>query len=208
VSADPLVLVAEVERGTARLVETVRGLDDLTADSLCPGWTRGHVVSHLSRNAVALINLLTWARTGIETPMYASPEARVADIEAGAARPRAEQLADLVATHGQFAAAVDDLPAAAWATEVRFPSGTVAPAARVVWSRLCEVEIHHVDLDAGYGPADWPPGFAKRLLHETPAPAGVSGPDYALAAWVTGRSDGADLTVVSGGALPPVPTWK
>jgi maleylpyruvate isomerase len=208
VTADPLVLVAEVERGTARLLETVRGLDDLTADSLCPGWTRGHILSHLSRNALALLNLLTWARTGIETPMYPSPEARAADIEAGAARPLPDQLADLVATHHQFAAAVDDLPAAAWANEVRFPSGTVAPAARIVWSRLCEVEIHHVDLDAGYGPADWPPGFAKRLLHETTIPAGVSGPDYALAAWVTGRSDGADLTVASGGALPPVPTWK
>jgi len=208
VSVDPLVLVAEVERGTARLLETVHGLDDLTADSLCPGWTRGHVLSHLSRNALAFLNLLTWARTGIEAPMYPSPEARVAGIEAGAGRPLGDQLADLVATHGQFAAAVDDLPAAAWATEVRFPSGTAAPAARIVWSRLCEVEIHHVDLDAGYGPADWPPGFAKRLLHETPIPDGVSGPDYALAAWVTGRSDGSDLTTASGGRLPPVPHWR
>jgi len=208
VTADPLVLVADVERGTARLIDTVRGLDDLSAASKCPGWTRGHVLAHLSRNAVAYLNLLTWARTGVETPMYASADARVADIEAGAARPLGDQLTDLVATHSQFAAAVDDMPAAAWTTEVRFPSGTAAPAARIVWSRLCEVEIHHVDLDAGYRPADWPPGFAKRLLHETTIPEGVSGPDYALAAWLTGRSDGADLIVASGGALPPVPTWK
>ena len=91
---------------------------------------------------------------------------------------------------------------------MRFPSGTVAPAARIVWSRLCEVEIHHVDLNAGYGPADWPPAFAKRLLHEATIPDGVSGPDYALAGWITGRSDGSDLTVASGGALPPVPNWR
>jgi maleylpyruvate isomerase len=208
VTADPLVLVAEVERGTSRLLETVRGLDDLTAASKCPGWTRGHVVAHLSRNAVAYLNLLTWARTGVETPMYGSPDARVADIEAGAGRPLPEQLADLVATHAQFAAAVDDMPASAWTTEIRFPSGRTAPAARIVWSRQCEVEIHHVDLDAGYGPADWPPGFAKRLLHETSVPDGVTGPDYALAAWITGRSDGAELTVASGAGLPPVPTWR
>jgi len=31
-----------------------------------------------------MVNLLSWARTGTETPMYASAESRNADIEAGA----------------------------------------------------------------------------------------------------------------------------
>jgi maleylpyruvate isomerase len=207
VTADPLVLVAEVERATSRLLETVRGLDSLSAPSLCEGWTRGHVLSHLSRNAAAYVNLFTWARTGIETPMYGSAETRAADIEAGAGRPLADQLTDLVATHQRFAAAVDEMPPSAWAAEIRFAGGTVAPAAHVVWYRLCEVEIHHVDLDAGYTPADWPPGFTRRLLHEEHPPAGVTGPDHALAAWLIGRSDGTTLTVADGGALPPVPKW-
>ena len=30
----------------------------------------------------------------------------------------------------------------------------------LVWGRLREVEVHHVDLDAGYRPADWPEAFA------------------------------------------------
>ena len=30
--------------------------------------------------------------------------------------------------------------------------------------RLSEVEIHHVDLDAGYRPADWSPAFAEHLI--------------------------------------------
>jgi maleylpyruvate isomerase len=208
VTADPLVLVAEVERATSRLLETARGLDSLSAPSLCEGWTRGHVLSHLSRNAAAYVNLLTWARTGIESPMYANADVRTADIDAGADRPLPDQLTDLVATHQRFAAAVEDMPPSAWSAEVRFTSGAAAPAARVVWSRLCEVEIHHVDLDAGYTPADWAPGFARRLLHEAPPPAGVTGPDHALAAWLIGRSDGATLTVADGGALPPVPKWK
>src|SRR5256885_15091039 len=58
--------------------------------SLLPGWTRGHVLTHVARNGDGLGNLLRWARTGTETPMYASREARRADIEAGAGRSAAE----------------------------------------------------------------------------------------------------------------------
>lgn len=220
-TADPLVLIAEVDRATSRLVETVRTLDGngLAAPSLCDGWTRGHVLSHLSRNADAYLNLLDWARTGVETPMYVSPEARDADIDAGANRPLDVQLSDLTGSAAALRAAVDRLPASAWTVRVRFASGTVAPAARVVWSRLCEVELHHVDLAAGYGPADWPEAFSRRLLRETLATSAlaelvsgsaprVTGPEHILVAWLTGRSDGAGLTVSPPGALPPVPKWK
>jgi maleylpyruvate isomerase len=221
VTADPLVLIAEVDRATSRLVETFRTLDGngLAAPSLCDGWTRGHVLSHLSRNADAYLNLLDWARTGVETPMYVSPEARDADIDAGANRPLDVQLSDLTGSAAALLAAADRLPASAWTVQVRFASGLVAPAARVVWSRLCEVELHHVDLAAGYGPADWPEAFSRRLLRETLATSAlaelvsgsaprVTGPEHILVAWLTGRSDGAGLTVSPPGALPPVPKWK
>ena len=33
------------------------------APSALPGWTRAHVLTHLARNADAMVNLLTWART-------------------------------------------------------------------------------------------------------------------------------------------------
>ena len=49
---------------------------------LLPGWTVGHVLTHVARNADAYTNLLTWARTGVETPAYASPEAREALLRA------------------------------------------------------------------------------------------------------------------------------
>ena len=93
--ADSLTELAEA---TDRLVATVRRLDDsaLAAPSGLPGWTRGHVVAHLARNADGLGNLAPWAETGIETPMYASRDARAAAIEADAYRTAAVQLADLV----------------------------------------------------------------------------------------------------------------
>ena len=232
-TADPLVLIAEVDRATARLLATAHTLDDdaVRAASPLPGWTRGHVLTHVARNADSLINLLTWARTGVETPQYPSDEAREAGIQAGAPRPAAEQVADLAAASERFAKAVDDIPAEAWATMVRWRGGRAQPAARIVWTRLTEVEIHHVDLDAGYTPADWPDAFSHRLLHDlangrtepairleatdlghtaaigADSPT-VSGPGHALAAWLIGRSAGDGLTVTPDGPLPPVPTWR
>lgn len=224
-TADPLVLNAELERATARLLTTVRTLDGngLAQPSRCPGWTRGHVVCHLARNADAYVNLLTWARTGERTPAYPSPQARDAAIADGAARPLDEQLADLVAAAGRLATTIDATPAEAWSAIVELPSGTRVPAARLVWSRICEVELHHVDLDAGYGPADWPPAFPLRLLHDpatprvatladetgavllsVPSSPTVSGPVHLLAAWLSGRGDGIGLA----GDLPSLEAWK
>src|SRR3569833_847956 len=71
------------EDGERHLATAVGRLvdEDLARPSLLPGWDRAHVLAHVANNADALINLLTWARTGVETPMYASQEARDAGIE-------------------------------------------------------------------------------------------------------------------------------
>jgi maleylpyruvate isomerase len=238
VAADPLDLIDEVHRATDRLLSTVGTLDDdaVAGPSGLPGWTRGHVLTHLARNADGLVNLLTWARTGVETPQYPSLEHRAADIEAGAPRPRHEQLADLQAASARFAAAADDMPPQAWTATVTWRSGHTNSAVNVVWARLSEVEIHHVDLDAGYRPADWPLSFVLRSLRQTverfgrdadrppvvirapevghdlavspdPGAAVVTGPAYAALAWLLGRSTGTGLTIDPPGPLPPVPSF-
>ncbi len=235
-TADPLVLLPDVDRATARLLTTASKLDDaaLAAPSLLPGWTRGHVLAHVARNGDAYVNLLTWARTGVETPAYPSAEHRDADIAANADRPLADHLADIAAAAERFATAAEQLAPAHWAGAVRTSSGNMAPAATVPWFRLREVEVHHVDLDAGYTTADWPDAFVHRLLHELVAnlapqmaPARlhatdlaheldlgerpavtVSGSGHEIAAWLSGRSAGDSLTVTPGGPLPTVPTWK
>ena len=67
-----------VDRGTRLLLDVVDTLDDAALDrpSGLPGWTRRHLLAHVASNAEALGRLLDWARTGVENPMYASPEAR------------------------------------------------------------------------------------------------------------------------------------
>ena len=231
VTTDPLVLMDEVDRATARLLATAESLDgDPATPSLLPGWTRGHLLTHVARNADGLVNLLTWARTGVPTPQYPSWEQREADIAAGAGRPWSVLLADVRESAERFAKAAEALSAEQWGGHLELPRGPQA-VARVPWRRLREVEVHHVDLAAGYTAADWPEAFAHRVLHEvargldgvnlTLRPDGVghrlpvgsggspevSGPAYALAAWLAGRSPGDDLTVEPPGPLPAVPDW-
>ena len=81
--------MASIAAATGRLLTVAGTLTDaeVAEPSLLPGWTRGHVLTHLARNADGLANLLRWAGTGIETPVYASAQARAADIAAGAGRP-------------------------------------------------------------------------------------------------------------------------
>ena len=77
---------------------TRMGDDAFFKPSGLPGWTRAHVLTHVARNADAMVNLVTWARTGVQTPAYVSRDARDADIETGAGRTPAEIRDDLVSS--------------------------------------------------------------------------------------------------------------
>lgn len=207
-------------------------LDDLRGPSRLPGWTRGHVVTHVARNAEALGRLFTWARTGIETPMYPSVQAREADIEAGAGRPHREQLDDLRRTAAAFAETAYTLSAHHWAATVSTRHGRVQ-ATWIPWARVRELWLHLVDLDAGVEIDAVPSDIAGRLvrdvaasmdtrvvsrimLHsedfepvsfgpETAAPVLVSGSVQHLVGWLTGRCTGDQLAAPAG--LPSIPPW-
>jgi len=155
-----------IAAATARLQATAATLTDAQArePSLLPGWTRGHVLTHIARNADGLRNLLAWARTGTETPMYPSAEAREAAIEAGAGRPAAELAADIAHSAAAFSTEASCMPAEAWLTQVRALYGPPFPGLAVLDRRLGEVVIHHSDLGAGYTPDDWPADFVSGAL--------------------------------------------
>jgi maleylpyruvate isomerase len=105
--------------------------DDLSAPSGVPDWTRAHVVAHLARNADALVNLLTWARTGVETPMYPSREVRDAGIRTTAEQLPEELRADYAAAGARLAVAIETMPASAWTAGVRSGQGRDIPATDV-----------------------------------------------------------------------------
>jgi maleylpyruvate isomerase len=166
VDSDPDRLRARIDAATGRLAATAAGLTDVQArePSRLPGWSRGHVLTHLARNADGLRNLLIWARTGVETPQYPSQQAREAGIEAGAGRAAAALAQDVEQSAAAFAAEAATLPPAAWQAPVRGRNGPEHPAWFTLVRRLGEVEIHHADLGAGYAPPDWPAPFVADQL--------------------------------------------
>jgi maleylpyruvate isomerase len=230
------VLLDWVDAGQRALEQHLAALDDaaVAGPSRLPGWTRGHVLTHLARNADALHNLLTWARTGTPTPMYPSVEARNAGIEAGASRPVAEQRADLESTARRLMETARGMSPPEWQATVQSAQGRHIPASEIPWMRVRELWIHLADLDVGPGFEVLPDAVARALVHDVgrwmdgrveqrvelaghpdarfggspgePA-VRVHGTPQALAEWLVGRSRGERLEVEGGGAVPQLPRW-
>ena len=178
-------------RGTAHYSGQVALLnnEDFSTPSLLEGWTRSHIVAHVAYNAAALCNLMHWAETGEETPMYESPQARGEEIEYGATLlPDAlRNLHDH--TVARLDAAWRDATEAAWSAEVKTAQGRTVPASETLWMRTREVWIHAVDLDVRATFSDIPEVILSTLLEEIPGKwrAGGLGEDLVLIATDTGQ---------------------
>jgi maleylpyruvate isomerase len=182
------------------LVERLAGLDDATAraPSRLPGWTVGHVVTHVARNADSVTRRLEGVARGEVVDQYpGGTEGRAAEIEAGAARPAAVLVADLAAAHERIEAAVAAVEAAgdrAWSGLSRDTGGGLRAARELPLRRWQEVEIHHVDLGLGYEPSDWPDEFVHRVLPAMLAGVGPRLPglerldERTIVAWACGRA--------------------
>jgi len=135
---------------------------DVRAPSLCEGWTRGHVLTHVARNADGIAATLTGALRGEIVQRYPDGwDARNAAIDAGSGRPLAELAADV-----RDSAARLDEALAAVATEDGWGLETDQghPAKFWLLARWTEVEIHHVDLSGAHGPDRWPAPLVAAVM--------------------------------------------
>lgn len=157
--------MTEAQRRLNRVLES--GLDSgaiddvtVTGDSLLPGWTRGHVLTHLARNADSLARGLAGAIDGREVDRYPGPPGlRDQEIAEGARRPAADLVADVVGSAAALEATVSCMTAIAWEGTTR-RAGRVEQAKRLPWLRWRELELHHVDLDLGdFTIAEWSDEF-------------------------------------------------
>lgn len=207
--------------------------DEARGPSALPGWTRGHVITHLSRNADALIRVLHAAQAGTEATMYDSDEQRDAAVEAGASRSAAELREDAAASWGRLLQAENEIHDSHLdGTFARTPGATPMPVRRVGLMRRTEVEVHHADLLLGYTARDWPESFTRSLVarRQEELAGGPSmvlsstdveglwkfgpgeGPEIKgrlgdLAWWLVGRGDGQGLES-STGELPRLERWR
>jgi maleylpyruvate isomerase len=191
--------------------------DGLAQPCALPGWTRAHVVGHIARNADALQNLLRWARTGVESPMYPSVQARSEGIEETARQACDALRSDARVASERLQDATAAMPDAAWDAPIRTASGRAVTGAEVPWMRIRESWIHAIDLDSGATWNDIPDAVVVDLIDEVasglaaradcPAmvieagarswrvggdgdPATVSGPAPELLPWLIGRTPG------------------
>ena len=190
--------------GTERLLADQAALSEqaLTAPTALPGWSRRYLLAHVAANAIALRNLVYWARTGEERRMYASSEQRDADIAQGAQLPSAELRAWIESSARSLAADLAALPENAWDAKVITAQGLTRSASEIPWMRVREVYVHAIDLDGGTRWPDLPAEFLAALLDDVTARRSSKGGGPALL--VAATDTGHTWEVAGAGAAIPV----
>lgn len=230
-SQRPDELVSSISAAHTRVRGLVDGLDDgrIREASALPGWTRGHVLAHLTDNARAFDRQARSALRGELVDMYdGGPQERDAAIERGAFRSAAQHRVELSRAQEDLERTWGRLRAEDWNRPVRFRHATVLDTALARWR---EAEIHAVDLALDLTPRDWPQPFVLHTLDflapRVPAgfrltlraedadftsvlgdgtPVEVVGAARDLAAWMAGRATDGELRT-SAHRLPKLGPW-
>lgn len=208
--------------------------EQFAGPSLLPGWDRSHLLAHVDGFARAMARQLASAQTGELNPMYDGGQpARNERIELTALmapealRTRVAEALELLAT------GINTIPANGWDAETGYrPGAVVRDCAFAAWRELL---IHASDLGLGSSPLDWSREFCSHLFESLagriPAdhrvmfqPTGgtsftlgsgtqavvVTGMEYDLAAWLTGRTPQGPVRATAdadGAALPELLPW-
>jgi maleylpyruvate isomerase len=162
------------------------------APSLLPGWSVGHVLTHIARNGDSFVWRLEGAARGELRDQYPGGlEQRRVDIEAGAGRRASELVSDVARSSAQVTRVMTTLPEAAWDAPSRTSLGILEPSRDAVLGRWREVVVHHGDL--GLAPVPLPPDLvAVWLPRELPGLGSRTDP-VALLTWLIGRGGPPEL---------------
>ena len=156
--------LTDVKTTANRLNTLLADLDDDTARAASglPGWSRGHVITHIANFSEAMTRQVEGALQGRVVEVYdGGRPARDAGIEAGAHRPAAELTEHLARATTALLTAWDKVGPDDWTRPVLHRNSNLAAAIDACWRELA---IHSVDLDLGITPARWPPAFCLHLL--------------------------------------------
>jgi maleylpyruvate isomerase len=226
-------IAVEVIRSGERFTAAVETLSDaeVREASTLPGWSRGHVITHVARSIDAYLWLLAVARNGVEPGPRMDAAALAHAVREGAERPADELAADVRGRLSQLAEDAALMPAERWDVLVAALAGWRHPAWFTLHRCWRELETHHADLNAGYGSADWPAAYVSWALDDTLAALGardfpvcrveavdlgrfwdlsatgptVTGSGHALLGWLSGRAPTTGLSADH--PLPEPPKW-
>ncbi|ABD13854.1 hypothetical protein ThrDRAFT_00174 [Frankia casuarinae] len=152
-----------------RLLEVAGRLDDVVVRRPLglPGWTVGHLLTHLARNADGHTGMVEAARAGgIRAQYPGGARQREDGIAAGRDLPAAHVRDDLVAAVTRLERAWDGVQVDVWRTGLGHTATYgLTTLADLVFLRWRETEIHLVDLDladlGGPGWADLSPAYVQ-----------------------------------------------
>jgi maleylpyruvate isomerase len=202
---DPEADLRWVADAQQRFQQALVGLDDVVArrPSLLDGWSVGHVITHVARNADSHTRRVEAAKRDEIVDQYVGGyEGRAAEIELGAGRSAAELVQDVTGSAELLEESWGSLSKVVWAREVSDVAGRTHVLSNMPSRRWRELEIHLVDLDIGPTWRDWPdefvssnlpllrPTLESRLHHGSAVPALDERDELA---WLTGRLRRVDL---------------
>ena len=150
-----------------RVLEIADGLTDgqLREPSRLPGWTRGHVLNHLRRNADGFALICDAAQRGEVGMQYPGGLAeREQGIEDGAHDPASTLVANLRSSIYVLEANWFRGDGTMWTGSGVLGTGATVPVSDVPYRRLREVVVHLTDLDVGIEYDQWPDLFVRMEL--------------------------------------------
>jgi maleylpyruvate isomerase len=193
---------ARAHRAVIATLQDLRD-DQVSRPSALPGWTVGHVATHIARNAEGHVRMLAAAARGEVAAMYPGGLAqRSNDIEAGSRRSAAELTADVTSTAAELEVVWATMPADAWSGRGVLVGGEIV-LSELPFIRWREATVHHADLGLGFSWADWDQEYVRlelvrsTMLWASRKPMGMTAlPSQALAvppnhraAWLLGRAE-------------------
>ena len=197
-----------VRGAQARLEDAIAGLDDTGTReaSLLPGWTVGHVLTHLARNADSHRRRADAAGRGEVVEQYPGGAAgRAAEIDGGAGRSADELRRDVETSAEALSISWAILAEDAWERPTLDVMGRERPLHDLVGRRWQELEVHGIDLGIGLTPRWWSADFVHdrlpvlrmtlpgRLGPGARAPEAATLDERDELAWLYGRLHRADL---------------
>jgi maleylpyruvate isomerase len=194
----PAELQAALAAGQDRLRALLPALTEeaVRAPSALPGWSRGHVLSHIEGVGLALARQVRYALRGELIDVYdGGRPGRDAAIEAGQGRSAAQFRTALTDALDEVEASWSAVGTDDWGRPVRYRDGALLGAGFAWWR---ELEIHTCDALLGPATTDWPEPFCAYLV-EYLAPRVPDGIRLTLTAtdgtWVWTRGEGPSVAV-------------
>ncbi|MEW1807099.1 maleylpyruvate isomerase family mycothiol-dependent enzyme [Arthrobacter sp. SLBN-53] len=163
-SPSPAGLLAGLHKAATALTAAMDRIPDggERAPSALPGWSRGHLLAHITGICNALARQVEYGRRGETVELYdGGVDGRNRAIDLAAGHSLQQHRDDVDEAMQRALTAFDALDGEEWQTHIAFRDGVIFDAGLALWRELV---IHTSDLDTGAGPETWSREFCSHLF--------------------------------------------